>query len=238
MVIATKRRLAGYAGVLALVSSLSVMACNAVLGIGGASVDPLLDDAGSGGDAGPGNNCATYCSLIEQNCTGTSAEYISDAVCQSMCSTFEPGTAGDMTQDTLACRISHAQQAATDPLTHCQKAGPLSPEGCADPCHSFCVLAFGLCNPTMLFPYDGGTKSCETACAGYHYELSTDGGAGVGDILFLSGDTLNCRLYHLESAYAYDPTTNPAPSPSTAPTPRPTAPRATDPHLEAPMLRR
>jgi hypothetical protein len=207
MVTSTKLRIAGRGGLASLLAGLSVTACNLVLGIGVAAYDPAIDDAGT--EAGPpGNNCATYCALIAQSCTGDNAEYIDPGTCSAMCATFDPGQPGATSGDSLACRITYAQLSASDPVTNCQKAGPLAEGSCSDPCSSFCVLDDALCTSIGLFPYDGGVPSCKAACAQYPYLLSVDAGdagdAGVGDIVFLSGNTLNCRIYHLESAYNPD----------------------------------
>jgi hypothetical protein len=178
-------------------------------GTGGAAGGGMAGASGMGGGAAGAagspavDPCVTYCDTIAQSCTGLNAEYISREVCLAMCGTFDPGQPGDQTNDSLACRMRHATLAATDPLVHCQQAGPLAAGECADPCGPFCILAYNLCNPAGLFPYKDGVKACRTACAAFPYLKSSDPAntEPVGDIIFLGGDTLNCRLYHLESAY-------------------------------------
>lgn len=213
-------KLGARAIVVTLSAALPLAACNAILGIPEATVDPLLE--GSGGasssvtssssgsgeadadaDVNVGSPCASYCQTIASNCTGINAEYISLGVCMAMCSSFDPGKEGDRANDSLACRKYHAEQAATDPIVHCQQAGPLAAGPCATPCSAFCLLDYTLCSPHGLFDFDGGTKGCREACEGIPYILSADqaDAGAAGDILFLSGDTLNCRIYHLESAY-------------------------------------
>jgi hypothetical protein len=200
MVIAAKHRIAGVVGFATLVAGLSVAACNIVLGIGDARYDPSIDDAGSdaglsldSGGGGPTADCTTYCTLLAKNCTGSNLEYIDDATCKAICTTFDPGKPGDNTGDSLTCRIFHAQAAALDPSFNCQQAGPLAGGGCADPCSAFCLRDDILCAGITPPPYEGGVPECKAACAKYTY-LS-------GDLLFPSGDTLNCRLYELELAY-------------------------------------
>ncbi len=190
MVIAKKQKRLG-ALLLLLAGGLSAPACNLVLGIGKASVDPSLE-----------SGCTAYCDLMAQSCTGTNAEYISDAVCNAMCTNFDMGKTGDTSGDTLGCRMTYAQKAASDPVTYCQQAGPVA-TGCIDPCSAFCTLDDDLCTPAGLFPYDAGPPSCETACAQYTYLRTVDAG-DAGDTDLTGGNTLNCRIYHLESAY--DPT--------------------------------
>lgn len=178
-------------------------ACNGVLGIEEAAVDPRLSsDGGDGGaDAGDGDagsrfSCAAYCDTIMQNCKAELQEYISVPVCLAICSRFDIGIAGEQTHDSLACRVYHAGEAARDPATHCKHAGPLGTPACApDPCIPYCTLNASLCRPLSLFPYDGGESQCQTECAKFNYM------ADAGDLLFTAGDSLNCRLYHLQSAY-------------------------------------
>lgn len=192
------------------IAAMGGLACNAVFGIEEAAVDPTLlgSDAGGGGsdasDSGPidPNSCAAYCNAIDTNCKDTNAEYISVSTCNAMCASFEPGKVGEQTNDSLACRNFYTEAAKEDPAGNCTQAGPLAAGKCVtDPCSSFCTLTFNLCNPIKEFPY-ADEAECRTACARWPYltAANADGGT-VGDILFAAGDTLNCRLYHLESAY-------------------------------------
>jgi len=48
-------------------------------------------------------------------------------------------------------------------------------------------------------PYDGGVPGCLSACATYPY-LTVD----AGDTTSEQGNTPNCRLWHLETAYTSD----------------------------------
>jgi hypothetical protein len=229
MVMPSRLKFGVFAAAVALAAALPVTACNALLGVTEATLDPDLDGGTDGGGGGSGSttsaastgsvgssgsgstgsggsagvSCSSYCSTIAKNCTGVNAEYISLDVCLAMCGTFDPGQPGDMTNDSLACRQANAVKAAADPITYCQQAGPLAAGPCATPCSAFCLLDFNLCGAHNAFPYDGGTKDCKTKCEAFPYLISADStDAGpVGDILFLSGDTLNCRIYHLESAY-------------------------------------
>jgi hypothetical protein len=184
------------AAALATAAALAV-ACNGVLGIGSAQLDPSV-----GVDAGvdAGTPCDQYCTTIMRNCTGQNLEYLDIGVCEAMCKHLEPGTATDETQDTLACRNYHANAAAGDPDFHCRHAGPLGGLVCGtDLCAPFCLLDFDLCQE--LTPYDGGELGCETACTAAAFPYLT---IDAGDIQFPTGNTFNCRLYHLESAYEPD----------------------------------
>jgi hypothetical protein len=177
----------------------STMVADGGTGGGGAGGSTSVGNtSGTGTSTGGGGlSCASYCATMMQSCTNTNAEYISSDVCLAMCAFFDPGAPGDMTGDSLACRANHAEQTAVDPVTRCPAAGPVSGGSCAPACKSFCLLAYGMCEPIGLFPYQGGIAECVTACQGFPYLV----GPNTGDLMFLSGDTLNCRIYHLEAAF-------------------------------------
>jgi hypothetical protein len=189
---------------------LAAMGCNAVLGIETASVDPALsggnaDSGGGGGDAG--TKCEQYCSIIQTNCIGDNLEYLDMPTCLAMCQHLEPGATTDTQQDSLGCRTYHANNAATDPGFHCRHAGPLGGNQCGDdPCSPFCLLDFAECGDLPNPPYDGGESGCRAACRANLTYLTAD--AGDNTIRGGGGNSLNCRLYHLESAYSQDKVTH------------------------------
>jgi hypothetical protein len=186
--------------------------CNAVLGIDEAKIDlSLLDgsadatnnDSG-GGDAsddtasGPAT-CAGYCAAIMKNCTGTNREYTLLETCLAMCPHFEPGIPGDTSSDSLECRNYHARLAAAgDPNVHCRHAGPVGGGTCGmNVCIPYCSLVSALCGSMTMPPFPS-ESACRSACPGFTYIDQGD----AGDLTFTgSSDTLNCRIYHLESAY-------------------------------------
>jgi hypothetical protein len=175
--------------------------CNSVLGIDAAT----LVEAGGGGGGG-GSGCADYCATVQKNCppTGNFGEYLDPPTCMSICQNFEPGAPGDTTQDSLSCRNHYANLAATDPATNCRNAGPLGGSCGSNPCVAFCSLTQAFCLTAPLPPnppYTSGSD-CNNSCPGFVYELD------AGDIALAGGDTLNCRIYHLESAYDPGSSTN------------------------------
>jgi len=173
-----------------------VAGCNAILGYDSATLG-AVGAADGGEDAGDPNTCAAYCANIQVNCAGENAEYISTFVCMQMCAQFEPGVPGDETQNSLACRIWHTTAAKTDPTVHCRHAGPLGGGVCGtDPCNEFCTLDVALCSTENPPPYPSESQ-CNTSCDAFTYDQTTSD----GDLAEESGNTLNCRLYHLESAY-------------------------------------
>jgi hypothetical protein len=186
----------------AVAAAIAILAgCNAVLGIDSASVDPAIGSDGQADTATGPATCDTYCAAIMQNCTGKNQEYIRKETCVAMCQHFEPGLAGDTTGDSFACRSYHAGAAAIDPDFHCHHAGPLGGGVCGtDPCAPYCLLDVALCNGMNPPPFMNGEIGCKSECPKFKYLTPAD----AGDITFTTGDTLNCRLYHLEAAY--DPT--------------------------------
>jgi hypothetical protein len=165
----------------------AVTACNGVLGIPAATIV----------DGGPTDPCTTYCHLVDKNCNGL--EYIDYDTCTQLCPVFDQGPAGDTTQNSLSCRTHFANLAATDP-SKCAAAGPLGGLVCGnDVCTTFCGLDQFTCNG-QYEAYDGGGTECVADCrTGYPQYVLPDGGSSA-DILLESGNTINCRLYHLEAS--------------------------------------
>ncbi|HEY8040984.1 MAG TPA: hypothetical protein VIF15_14360 [Polyangiaceae bacterium] len=182
----------GLAGLAALAGA--VAACNGILGIGPASLES--------DDGGAALTCQYYCDTIMQNCPPDTAngEYLTADVCLKMCPAFEPNsTIADTADDTLGCRIFNAQQAASTPDVSCRFAGPLGGGHCGtNACADFCSLDVTYCDGTNGKPlvYPGGLADCQTACTGFPY-LVVD----AGDTTLQASNTLNCRLWHLETAY-------------------------------------
>lgn len=226
--------LLGFAGV---ATGSLLLACNGILGISEAKLEPAeagpleagsgdagTPDAGDGGtDGGSFNSylldCATYCRVIGSNCkvvgTQSDTEYLSDQVCNMICPQFErvptpsgavdPGEPTPMT-DTLNCRIWHANAAQGGPAeshTHCPHAGPLGGNMCGmSPCQVFCNLDLTFCTGDAA-AY-GSIAECVSACApdggdgGFPYNINP-GDPEVTDLVSTGGNTLNCRMYHLEN---------------------------------------
>jgi hypothetical protein len=214
------------AALLAVVASiaggLALLACNAVLGIDKAEVEPgdggmakTGVDAGDAGDAGfvAVDDCKDYCNDIALSC-GASAtqEYLSTDVCNKMCAFHtayydeqglnQPVDVGPTTPlaggDTIYCRVWHSHAALVEsPTEHCPHAGPLGGLLCgANPCDDFCNEAFNFCG-TMSY---ASVQDCLNSC-------NADGGypgfpyliGGDASDLQAAGNTLNCRIYHLEN---------------------------------------
>jgi len=162
--------------------------------VGGGSVGTGGDGAGGGGGSEPAT-CEAYCDIINANCTNANAEY-GPNVCPVMCANMTKGNVGDTTGDTVGCRLTKAGLAEDDPVTYCQQAGPLGVDGCAEPCEAFCSQLFATCLTDEVVPFTSFPE-CVQACEAVEYLRLEDGGS---DLTTLTGENLNCWLYHLQVA--------------------------------------
>lgn len=179
---------------------------------GGPDAAPPPSDAGPSTDAADDTpSCEVYCAEVASNCRGEipsagmpdvpTFQYPSQAGCLHACSKLSPGTAGDTTGDTVGCRTYHAgTPAATEPRIHCPHAGLVGAGMCSGApntpstgrCQTFCKLAVALCTSEPK-PF-ANEADCMTACAAFEF-------AADQNELTKSGDTLNCRQFHLIAAY-------------------------------------
>jgi hypothetical protein len=193
-----------------------VLACNSLLGIEAAQPEP--------GDASTQASsytlsCENYCSVISANCTQSptedDTEYLSVDVCATICPEFErvatdsgivdPNEPTPMT-NTLNCRIWHANAAQGGPAeahTHCPHSGPLGGNMCgSDPCTEFCNLDLALCtgDAAAYTSIQDCVNSCEPDAGGYMgYPYNINPNDPEVTDLATMGNTLNCRMYHLEN---------------------------------------
>jgi hypothetical protein len=156
-------------------------------------------DAGS--PPGPEPSCTGYCDLVMASCTDAQAQYASRAECLALCGHLPAGDAGDKETNSVACRQYYAgSPARTDAPGYCLAAGPFGGGVCGDRCTAFCGLALGACSPSAPAAPYAGYPDCQTDCAGYAYKDGGVDGGGEAPDGPASGDTLNCRLFHVRSA--------------------------------------
>ncbi|MDX2022874.1 MAG: hypothetical protein SF187_21755 [Deltaproteobacteria bacterium] len=168
---------------------------NTTDGGGNVNKDGATGDASSdaGGDAAPGATaCSDYCDKLEANCT-TKTQYMNKGDCMSACQNKLAWLLGtDNTGNTLMCRSYHAGLAAGstgNANTHCPHAGPTGGGLCGGFCENYCYLAAKNCTANnKLYQSDA---ECMTACAGF---------ATTGMFGDTTGNTLQCRLYHVNAA--------------------------------------
>ncbi len=183
----------------------TLLAC---LTIAGLAVSAVAYTAACVSNTTVDTTCPTYCQDIQANCTGDDTQYPttdSNQTCLNVCAAMQPGTPGVGGSDTVACREGNVSLSKDAPTTiehhnDCV-AGGLSAMNCApDQCTAFCTLALALCTTA-----DGGTLTgyantadCVTAC-------KTWGASFDGGLLGSTGDTLQCRTYHLELSQTGNP---------------------------------
>ncbi|MBS1150061.1 MAG: hypothetical protein H6Q89_1759, partial [Myxococcaceae bacterium] len=153
---------------------------------------------GTAGGAGGGTaaaTCAAYCTTIQANCQavtdgGTSnAQYPSAAACTGTCSAFSQGDAGTTAGNSLECRAYHATASTANLALHCPHAGPAGDGVCGSNCESFCAIALAKCSGTF-----NSAGACMSACNNF------TGSGGRYNSSASTGNTFNCRMYHLSVA--------------------------------------
>lgn len=148
--------------------------------------------------------CREYCATVSANCTGTNQQYASSTACYAVCELLQPGTAGDMMpSNTVQCRMRRAALAGStgEPSNYCFSAGPGGAEECGSDCDGFCALMTQKCPSDM-----GPLNQCLSACS-IIPDLSRPPDNLRYDVSQQSGDSLQCRLFHV-SAATVDPSTH------------------------------
>lgn len=158
--------------------------------------------AGSAGATDASPLCQQYCDLVATNCTGDNAQFASPVACLSVCALLAPGTPGDTSGNTVECRLSRAQLAATtgEPSNYCFSAGPGGAGSCGSNCDGFCAVMTQKCNEL------GDDDACLQACLEVP-DLSLGSPQQNYNISMQAGDSLQCRLFHV-SAASVDPVTH------------------------------
>ncbi len=193
----------------------AALACVALLAGAGACADVLgfepatLDPAWIGGDAGSARRgsdapdagasapslCDRYCDTVLAACgrdeDGTNyAVYDSRFTCMAQCGWLDPGAAVAQAGNSVNCRLSSALVALQFPgerATACPAAGPGGDGVCGTNCEGYCALLSAECGGVV------DTSSCASRCA----QIPDLGGFDTSQI---QGDSLQCRLYHLQAA--------------------------------------
>ncbi len=169
-------------------------------GGGGASGAGAGGNAGGAGAAGTATTaspaeCMPYCQMALSSCTGALQLYPDLGSCLKTCAGFPSGAPdGSTGGDSVQCRTYHIGVAAQDPMLHCPHATDSGGGVCGDPCAVYCDRIGKRCPGTA--PAGSG---CLSACA--RYPASGQFGAQ-------SGNTVQCRLYHVGLPAATGPTTH------------------------------
>lgn len=160
---------------------------------GGGEDSGTPEDAGGGGDT---PTCEAYCDNVTTNCTGANQQYADEAECLETCEGFgwEAGDAvtagGPLSGNSIGCRTYHGGAPAVEgPALHCPHAGPTGGNTCGTWCEVYCAAALEVCTGDEAIYAD--MAECMTACT----PLDDEAAPGVTD-----GDSVQCRLYHLNVA--------------------------------------
>lgn len=171
---------------------------------GGAGGAGQADGAAGQSEAGPPPpppppTCADFCSLEEQKCgfSGANHQFASNAACMTSCALYATnGPDGTSTGNSIECRMTHLGFIMTpaDATTHCPHTGETPTAFCIgpaiDPCVSFCQLEQEKCGFTGANHQFTSQDACVKSCALY----AKNGQDGT-----TTGNTLQCRVTHLNS---------------------------------------
>ncbi len=176
-------------------------AAKQALNVGGEDKDDFCQAAGPGGNGSCGDNCESYCSLVEQACGEFDAKVPN---CPKKCQAFgdsgrfDVAPGADHEGDTVQCRLVHVSSATVDPEGHCTHADFHPSLWCDDEeptCERYCrVVSVACTGDNAVYETD---EQCMAACK----ELDP------GDVRDDTGDTVGCRTWHAVSAL-YDPDTH------------------------------
>ncbi len=150
----------------------------------------VCNDAGACEEAVP--TCEDYCAAVAAACTDDNAQYASVDACLNYCATWAQlpvGSLADTDTNTVGCRTYHAGVAALsedDAAIHCPHAGPSGGNVCGSWCDNYCHLSSANCTDANALYADG--DACSAACEAF---------PAVGEVADTSGNTVQCRIYHL-----------------------------------------
>jgi hypothetical protein len=159
------------------------------------------------------DDCDDYCNDIASSCSdlaNPNQEYLSVDVCKQLCNFHTShydeqglGAPVDVSPasaaaggDTIYCRVWHSHAALDNPVEHCPHAGPLGALTCGtNPCDDFCSAALHFCGAMSYASMDECTAACNAdgGFPGFPYLI------GDASDLQAGGNTLNCRIYHLQN---------------------------------------
>jgi hypothetical protein len=163
---------------------------------GGGGTPPAGGGGSQGGQANTGGmagsstgaevlSCSAYCKNIFANCNSdTSRQFGSDVSCLKTCAAFRVGNANETSGNSLGCRAHFAALAANDE-SNCAAAGPSGGGVCGTPCDAYCAIMQSVCTSV----YEDASV-CRSAC------IQMSGISEKKYVVGISGDNVQCRLYH------------------------------------------
>jgi hypothetical protein len=190
-----------------LVASLAVLlgtGCVQIIDIQDATCDPVVADCPNETSAlTPNALCHEYCDTVANACSGEASVYSGTELCLAVCEKLPPGKAGDEFKNTAACRLEQArivERQHGEDLSQCPAAGPggeaLPDDGgplCGSACEAFCTIYMKTCTDPEQFKVFEDEAECLDDCA-------TVPDLGGYSTAISSGNTLQCRLWHVTAA--------------------------------------
>lgn len=168
----------------------------------------------------PAPDCDRYCDILEVTCgvdplTGEDVSvYESRDECLAACAVMEVGETGDITPNTLGCRIYHATAAAGDPVTHCDHASPtgdgncgtydLDEDGITGNCESYCRYLEAGCGAEFVDAGFSDVQDCAETCAGEFTGRGAERNSFYAVETARDEDGLQCRTFYAVKALAGD----------------------------------
>jgi hypothetical protein len=159
----------------------------------------------------PSLRCSDLCNEVgsaagsEGNCVGVNAVYRTNTGCLAMCAAFPNGLLADTMGDTLGCRIYHGgPPSQVEPAIHCAHAGPFGGGVCAPStvaggtnlaCQAFCEIEAAICPMNYA-----RASACIADCESYMVSNTAASPNPVTAAGPASGNTFECRAYHLTAA--------------------------------------
>lgn len=198
--------------------------CASILGIEEATCDPEFDpqcDPSAGGRTDDGADddngddvpevfteldplCEEYCRTVSEVCTAEEGaqQYASEQACVAVCEFgMELGAPGDKDEgvDTAYCRYENALGAGLfgELDFDCATAGLGANDACGDICDVYCRLLNQRCAGVSDFP---ANFEDHAACVEECQELPRT--PDPFDYEVNSGNTLECRLWHVQAAFS------------------------------------
>ena len=152
---------------------------------------PYCPAAGPGGAGVCGENCDSYCSLLQQTCP---TEFSRNPDCLHACSTLKDtgkfNLEADHSGDTIQCRLEHVSNATVQPTAHCPHSAIVASEWCVAPpkeppdCAEFCRFNSEGCTADAAV-YES-TAQCMAVCR--TLPAGTNGDR--------EENTMGCRRWH------------------------------------------
>jgi len=139
---------------------------------------------------------AQYCMDNTKFCNGTNTQYMTKDVCEQIAMKVKMpmGRSGDTSVNSLECRKYHTGVAKNSPIIHCPHGGPTGGDACGSWCEVYCQQYISTCN-FLRYDYFDNLTICNNLCNKF---MATTG--MVGD---KSGNTIQCRFYHLYAGIMY-----------------------------------